>query len=205
MTTVLMPPACATRKGRNRERYIEALQSPAVLLVVVDEQTEVIAGLSEATAAPGTRVQASRDSLGFATSSLVLADTLSAPRDMPPKAISGSALARLLVQRSHFIVPLRRKSIANQAFSDQISIGRARNMDIVLRHQSVSKFHAWFEMDDDHTFYVGDAGSTYATTINGRPLDEPDGVALRSGDVLTFGEIEALFCEAGVLWDALPG
>jgi hypothetical protein len=163
---------------------------------------EVIAGLSEAMTAPGSRIQASRDALGFDTNSLVLG--AEAPESLPRMPIAGKALRRTLSDRSHFIVPLRRRNVAGKVFSERTSVGRARNTDIVLRHQSVSKFHAWFEMDEEARSTSRTPRARSRRPVNGQPLGRPDVVALSSGDVLTFGELEALFCDAGVLWEILP-
>jgi hypothetical protein len=202
MGALLLPPDFAHRRGRSCEDYIEDLRSPAVLLLALNEtMTEVVAGLSEAMRAPSAKLQPSRDALGFSTTSQLLDAKAPLPTPRPP--LTGRALARALSERSHFIVPLRRRTVEDNVFTERISIGRARNNDVVLRHQSVSKFHAWLETDEEDTFYIGDAKSTYATQVNGRQLESRDLPPLSSGDILTFGEIEALFCDASVLWEVL--
>jgi hypothetical protein len=202
MSRTLLPASFATRAGRTVDQYIDALRSHAVLLVVMrEDMAEVVAGLTDAMTAPGMRNQPTRDAIGFETRSLVLGT--GGPAVRPRLPLTGAALARALGQRSYFIAPLRRRDVADKLYSERISVGRARNTDIVLRHESVSKFHAWIELDEEDGFHIGDADSTYATTLNGQPLGT-DLVPLNSGDVLTFGELEALFCDAHVLWDVLP-
>ncbi len=46
------------------------------------------------------------------------------------------------------VIALEKRDDASGPFPSRVSIGRARNADIVLRHESVSKFHAWFERDE---------------------------------------------------------
>jgi pSer/pThr/pTyr-binding forkhead associated (FHA) protein len=88
---------------------------------------------------------------------------------------------------------------------DRISVGRARNKDIVLRHQSVSKFHCWFEVDDAGAFYVTDAGSKNATKVNANSLKARERTRVEPGDVIRFGSVEAIMCAPRVLWAALGG
>src|SRR5689334_17054749 len=88
------------------------------------------------------------------------------PIVMGRAASAEAELAKRLADGGHFIVPLRKRSGSDALYMDRISVGRARNKDIVLRHQSVSKFHCWFEVDEAGAFYVTDAGSKNATKIN---------------------------------------
>jgi predicted component of type VI protein secretion system len=88
---------------------------------------------------------------------------------------------------------------------DRISVGRARNKDIVLRHQSVSKFHCWFEVDDVGAFYVTDAGSKNATKVNTKTLKARERTHVEPGDVIRFGSVESILCSPRVLWGALSG
>jgi len=114
-------------------------------------------------------------------------------------------LARRLDDGGHFIVPLRKRAGADATYMDRISVGRARNKDIVLRHQSVSKFHCWFEVDDTGAFYVTDAGSKNSTRVNAATLNARERTRIEPGDVVRFGSIEAILCAPRVLWGALAG
>ena len=114
-------------------------------------------------------------------------------------------LARRLMDGGHFIVPLRKRTGGDALYMDRISVGRARNKDIVLRHQSVSKFHCWFEVDDAGAFYVTDAGSKNATKVNTTILKPRERTRVEPGDVIRFGSVEAILCSPRVLWGALGG
>jgi hypothetical protein len=121
--------------------------------------------------------------------------------DVAPEA----ELARRLADGGHFIVPLRKRRGGDALYMDRISVGRARNKDIVLRHQSVSKFHCWFDVDDNGAFHVTDAGSKNATKVNTATLPARERTRVEPGDVIRFGSVEAVLCSPRVLWGALSG
>jgi hypothetical protein len=114
-------------------------------------------------------------------------------------------IVELLERDRHFGVALRKRRSAEALYPDRISVGRAPNKDIVLRHQSVSKSHAWFETDPENNFYVADAGSKNLTRINGYAVVAHDPTPVAPGDLLCFGSIEALLCSPRALWDTLTG
>jgi hypothetical protein len=114
-------------------------------------------------------------------------------------------ILELLEKDRHYGVALRKRRSAEALYPDRISVGRAPNKDIVLRHQSVSKSHAWFETDPEGTFYVADAGSKNLTRINGFAVVAHDPTPVAPGDLLCFGSIEALLCSPRALWDTLTG
>lgn len=91
------------------------------------------------------------------------------------------------------------KSAANP-WPDRVSVGRARNNDIVLADGSVSKLHAHFTMEHGHHFLL-DAGSRNGTRINDAPLAERGRARLSYGDVLTFGAQNVTFIDGGRLYD----
>jgi len=78
-------------------------------------------------------------------------------------------------------------------WSNRVSIGRARNNDIVVRHRSVSKLHAHFFVDDDQGMSLADAGSRNGTRVNGRRLAANETVLLAANDELRFGSVDAIY------------
>src|SRR4029079_9837898 len=108
-----------------------------------------------------------------------------------------------IVRKPHFVAPLRRRAAAGRAFDEHISVGPAHNSDIVLRHASVSKFHAWFECDDSGEFYVGDAKSKNGTKVNGSRITGQDLTRLVSGDEIRFGKVPSVMIVPELLWDAI--
>ncbi len=68
---------------------------------------------------------------------------------------------------------------------ERILVGRALNNDIVLRHPSVSKLHAFFQRGD-HGWTLRDTRSANGTFLDGMRLTE-DGAPARPRAILYFG------------------
>jgi FHA domain len=113
------------------------------------------------------------------------------------------ALWLLLEKHAYFVVPVRKRADSDALFMGRISIGRARNKDIVLRHSTISKFHAWFEADDAENLHVFDAGSTNLTHVNGQPIEARARTAIEPGDAIRFGAVETLVCSPAAFWACL--
>ena len=89
-----------------------------------------------------------------------------------------------------------------------ISVGRARNNDIILRHPSISKLHAQIHKEtegneDKPAFKVIDAGSANGTFVNKKRLVKGEPCPLYPGDSVTFGDIECMFLNTGSLYENL--
>jgi hypothetical protein len=87
-------------------------------------------------------------------------------------------------------------------YPDRISIGRARNCDVVLRDPSVSKLHAHIR-EAQGQLHVVDLGSHNGTKLNGKALvaHQPSRAAV--GDRLEFGSVHARLYDAAALYDRL--
>jgi pSer/pThr/pTyr-binding forkhead associated (FHA) protein len=107
-----------------------------------------------------------------------------------------------LAMRPHYIVRLRKRAEGEVAYADRVSVGRAVSADVVLRHQSVSKFHAYFRLEKD-TWQLSDAASKNGSQLNGIPLVDREPQPLRPGDRIRFGSIDVIFFDASTLWRAL--
>ncbi len=90
----------------------------------------------------------------------------------------------------------------------RISVGRAQNNDIVLRHDSVSKLHAHFLVwvgerggQQVEELLLCDVGSANGTGINGNALPEGEDNArpVSVGDRILFGEVECDLLDAAAL------
>lgn len=88
-------------------------------------------------------------------------------------------------------------------YPDQISVGRTRNCDVVLRHRSVSKLHAHFRRDPGGRLRLVDNGSQNGTRINGTLLKEGEQPLVSAGDVLHFGHLTVTLTDAAGLFDML--
>jgi hypothetical protein len=87
------------------------------------------------------------------------------------------------------------KALSNP-WPERVSVGRARNNDIVLGDSSVSKLHAHFKREPGDSLYLVDAGSRNGTRLNDRCLKEDDPVKLEIGDTITFGRTSMTFLDA---------
>jgi hypothetical protein len=112
------------------------------------------------------------------------------------------ALEAMLMEASYFVVALRKRPEADAQSAERISVGRARNKDVVLRHPSISKFHGWFQQNESGTMCVADADSKNKTRVNDVVIDAKVLVPLQAGDRVRFGSVDALLCAADTLWDA---
>ncbi|WP_437645862.1 FHA domain-containing protein [Sorangium sp. So ce362] len=87
-------------------------------------------------------------------------------------------------------------------YPDQISVGRTRNCDVVLRHPSVSKLHAHFRrLDAQGQLVLIDNGSQNGTRVNGALLSENEPQEVAVGDVIQFGRLTASLLDASRLFD----
>jgi FHA domain-containing protein len=98
------------------------------------------------------------------------------------------------------VLEIGKRADVSAAFPDRISIGRAANKDIVLRDASVSKFHAWFGVDEAFTLFVVDADSTNHTKVGSRLLTPRSPEPVAPGTTIRFGAIDTLLMDADTLW-----
>lgn len=188
--------------------FLAGCDSRFFLLVLLDEpSSELAMGLAVETNREG-------DSLGFRT---VVRDvdatfvggkmTASASARAPTQSwrISASlepASDRIpseLLRTPCYIVPVRKR--AEGSFLQHVSVGRARNHDIVLRHRSVSKFHAWLEVHDGSRLVVKDSESRNHTYVDGQQVQGR--CEIQAGQTVRFGSVEARVCTGESLWRAL--
>lgn len=92
---------------------------------------------------------------------------------------------------------------AGNPWRERISIGRARNNDIVLPHKSVSKLHAHFTQTEDGRLLLADAGSRNGTRLNSERLVEGASLEAKPGDTITLGGVTLQLIDAGVLHDTI--
>lgn len=187
----------AMREGR--AGFSDAFGAPLLLVRIDEGASELLTALSDGATRSGARLE---PTMGFETVSEGRRTTTgTTPRSMRP--FGGAQVRVRLLRGVHVAVPLRKRADAGKAFSERISIGRARNNDIVLRHESVSKFHAWFRCDEDGGFYIGDATSHNGTYVNDDLVAVGASVLVAPGTTLRFGSVEAVLLPPEVLWDAL--
>jgi hypothetical protein len=194
-------------RHRTLEDFLTDCEAPYLLCIRVDDaNSELAVGL----ASQEPREQG-RDGLGFRTvqrnvSSVM--ESLASIKRATQEASHGTGLpglgagmSREVLESVCFVLPLRKRSEAS--FLKSVSVGRARNHDIVLRHRSVSKFHGSFDFDEHGKLFVRDANSSNHTFVNGQQVLEPREV--RAGDTVQFGSVETHLCTTEDFWRTVHG
>jgi pSer/pThr/pTyr-binding forkhead associated (FHA) protein len=74
------------------------------------------------------------------------------------------------------------------AFHSKITVGRAKNNDIIIRAPEISKLHAVFVRQEDKTWRLKDMDSANGTMVNGTKLGKSESIEVQSGDQITFPE-----------------
>jgi hypothetical protein len=90
---------------------------------------------------------------------------------------------------------------SNSPYQDRISVGRARNCDVVLRYPSVSKLHGYFRALADGQLEFVDVGSHVGTRLNGRTLQPNMPEIVKVGHVLLLGRVSTRLAAASAVWD----
>ena len=72
------------------------------------------------------------------------------------------------------------------AYGAKVTLGRARNNDIVIRASRVSKLHCVFVPQADGNYHLMDMGSFNGTKANGSRLEKNEPVTLKTGDEIEF-------------------
>jgi hypothetical protein len=99
------------------------------------------------------------------------------------------------------VIPVTKRG--SNPYPERISVGRARNCDIVLRHRAVSKLHAHFRHSGSGQLEIVDLGSYNGTWLNGAQLEAHTGELVTSGDELQFGGVATQVVDAATLYDML--
>jgi hypothetical protein len=204
----LKPAEFVARIRANGRAAFEAALATQILLVRIDDPEGDFAVTLEAALEDASTLDGPPSEPVLAYDTVV--GSLNDPADALVHAarvarghFGGADLQRLLSRAFYFAVALRKRPGASNVFSERISLGRSRTNDLVLRHHSVSKFHAWFERNEDDDVSLGGAKSTNPTMVNGVPIARSTRIDLMPGDEIRFGDVSALFATPGIVWDAL--
>lgn len=198
------------------EAFVASCESPFLILVQLDElNSELASGLLAVEASRGGE----GDGLAFRTVVRDLDATLLGDKDSDVGAGGKPKMARPwtpsvpsgdrfvdsippeLLRAPCHIVPIRKR--AHGSFLQHVSVGRARNHDIVLRHRSVSKFHAWFEIHDGARLLVKDSESRNHTFVDGQQV--ANRVEVQPGQTVRFGSVDCRVCTPQSIWHAIRG
>ncbi len=194
----------------DRAAFVAKHPQPFLLVHLHDAEGELELGLTAANklgAAPDASAPKRQgDELGFAT---VAHGQATVRRMMNEIRVSGELESKPLdIPREHlserrFLVPLCKRG-ADTVFMERVTVGRARNNDIVLRHKTVSKFHAWWEYDATGVLWLRDAESKNFSMVNGSLL-QTERVRIEMGAKVRFGSVDCTVCSAETVWDLLAG
>jgi hypothetical protein len=202
----LGPSSVLTEASGGLERFMARYGDTQFLLVKLSAGLETLeGGLSAMQGSPLRRVQPSVRVMGFETQSLSDEQLRSLELELPDpgqEMVRIDRLRWLFRNERYHVLPLRKRT-DEATFLDRISIGRATNKDIVLRHATVSKFHAWMEMGDTGELCVADSDSTNGSMLNGKALAPRELTKVQPGDRLRFGSVECVTSEAGDFWRAI--
>ena len=91
----------------------------------------------------------------------------------------------------------------NAPWPERISVGRARNNDVVLRDNSISKLHALFMLNDGPHVSVVDAGSRNGTRVNGKTIPQGEKAQVRINDRVLLGTVSLLLLDSAGLYDLI--
>ncbi len=99
-------------------------------------------------------------------------------------------------------LPLLALAKTQPHFPSMIAVGRTGNNDVVIPDPTVSKFHAFFKVDDGR-FALADAGSRNGTFVAGERLPVRGAfVDVALGAAIRFGRVSFRVVDAGAAWDA---
>jgi pSer/pThr/pTyr-binding forkhead associated (FHA) protein len=107
------------------------------------------------------------------------------------------------------VIPVRKRSDRPNPFALGITLGRASNNDVPLDHPSVSRFHAYLQLQDSGSFMLYDADSSNGTLCDERPVRASRPAQVRDGSRIKLGDVTLMFYlpasfEAVWLQTALP-
>jgi hypothetical protein len=84
-------------------------------------------------------------------------------------------------------------------YADRVSIGRARNCDVILRDGSVSKLHAHVRTEPDGKTVIVDLDSQNGTQVNQERAQPNAPMAIHADDVVTIGTVGLRVLDAKVV------
>lgn len=169
-----------------------------LLIRVDDDQGDLRVGLDESTAEV-PRPEPTRDRIAFSTA--VDPEELRGAPSSQPFGLDHLELRKRLLAAAYYAVPIKKRELGAKQFVGRVSVGRARNNDIVLRHATVSKFHAWFELEEDRIL-LADARSKNRTWLSGQPLPPGEPAIVPPGAAVRFGRVSTLVVTPEALWRA---
>ena len=188
----LIQDAARLEQGEFLERYGWV---PLLLVRVAKDDVDLSAGLENLWRPSGTRRAARVAPMRFTTDQLRTPDNTLQPPTVEPR--KQEELRLDLEGYIHFAAVLRGRGPVGV---QRVSLGRAPNNGVVLRHPSVSKFHAWVAPTGEDMVEIVDPGSSNGTWVNGVRVQTRIAVKARSRDRIRFGSVETVLWSPRALW-----
>lgn len=91
----------------------------------------------------------------------------------------------------------------NNPFIKKITVGRASIHDIIIKEPTISKFHAYFQVDEEQNYYLVDNDSTNGTKLNDKDIASNNFILLKDSDKITFSNINFMFYKPSTLYEIL--
>jgi len=131
------------------------------------------------------------------------ATAMAIPTFKKPSALPPSR--DIIVGRPNAFAALAVVKTDRNPWADRILVGRAKNNDIVLFNQSVSKVHACF-VKSGNRYYLTAYQTLNPTLMGGAPLaPNAPGVDVADGIDLQFGTVSCRYFEIGSFFNLLVG
>lgn len=170
-----------------------------LMLRVPEEEQELAWGLHQTYGAEADSAGAEQPKvLDFHTALSGRSASRELPRGSLARGFGLDDLIDWIAASRCFGLPLEQRE---SAISGRISLGRARNKDLFLRSQNISKLHAWFEYDAAGKLLLADAGSKNGTKVGGVQLTPREPVPVKDGVELKFGPLEGTVCSLEQFWE----
>ena len=181
-------------------RFLAEQDAQALLLVSLkNESPKFVTILSETDSAPSEPLASdmleSRTGVGEPIRETVPSELV---QQFDPDDLVG-----LVENTRHFVFALRKRPGFEEKHPGHIVAGRAKDADLVLCSPTVSKLHAWFEIDEEGSHWLTDKSSRNGTRVNGQRVPAESPTALAPGDRIEFGLVRAVFCPTTTFWRAL--
>lgn len=204
LTANLIPARIVSELGSPEGHFVGRYGDALLLMIKLQPAVDQLErGLVTSDITEGQKVAPSVRAMAFETAVSDVDDIRATIADSNGPSIVRAERLRWLIRTDRFYVAPLRKRTLEESFRDRVSIGRAVNKDVVLRHPNVSKLHAWFELDDNGGVYIADADSSNGTWLNHQRLAARELTQLNAGHHLRFGSVEAIVCGAAALWHAV--
>jgi len=92
------------------------------------------------------------------------------------------------------IIPVEKVPSRKNPFAMGVTIGRVETNDIIIDDGSVSRFHAWLQLDErTRTWSLTDAESKNGTWVDGVKAEPKQRVALKDGAQIRLGDVVVKF------------